>query len=277
MMDMSGREDCIKVLREIWEDFRQQTVAGEYNSEQLARAKEHNFFKALDDVLHYKDNISSLKISFRTLRSSYIFCRATKLEPNEVSNNISLTRFLPMSKYIEDHNRFSPKGVEYLYLGCKFIISGKKYEDIEKLCLKEIGSKIGDRIGICKFEIPESLFGKSVYSDHYKVIDLSLFDSYSFDEIENEVKTSYSKDSLNKALFKLYMKLLSSEMFKKVENVRKEVEYAPFHCLSYYFKSLGFQGIIYKSRVHRDITVKNIVLFDKNYAKPLNYKIKECK
>lgn len=275
MMDMSGREDCIKVLREIWEDFRQQTVAGEYNSEQLARAKEHNFLKALDDVLHYKDNISSLTIDFRTLRLCYIFCRATKLKLDE--NNIPLTRFLPMSEYIEDHNRFSPKGVEYLYLGCKFIALGKKYEDVEKLCLKEIDSKIGDRIGICRFEIPESLFGKSVYSDHYKVIDLSLFDSYSFDEIENEVKTSYSKDSLNKALFKLYMKLLSSEMFKKVENVRKEVEYAPFHCLSYYFKSLGFHGIIYKSRVHEDITVKNIVLFDKNYANPLDYKVKECK
>lgn len=274
MVDMSGREKSIRVLREVWEDFRQQTVVGKYSSEQLAIAKEHNFLRTLDDALHYEDNMSSLTIDFRTLRLCYIFCRATKLKLDE--NNIPLTRFLPMSEYIEDHNRFSPKGVEYLYLGCKFIASGKKYEDVEKLCLKEIDSQIGDRIGICRFEIPKYLCGDLIYPNNYKVIDLSLFDSYSFEEIENEVENSQSKDSLNKALFKLYMKLLSSELFKKVENVRKELEYSPFHCLSYYFKSLGFHGIIYKSRVHEDITVKNIVLFDKNYANPLDYKVKEC-
>lgn len=284
VISFEGRESCIQVYKEVWEDFRQRLSTGEYTYEQLENAKRHNFLKTLDDALSYEENMSTIEVNFSNLRLNYIFCRATKLKDEENSDNIHLSRFLPMSEYIKDDNRFSPKGVEYLYLGCKFGISpsSRKYVDIEKVCLKEIRSEKGDTVGICNFEIPLFLHGKHIRDTNYKVIDLSPWDSYSFEDIEKEFnnlddKLNDFKSNVNKLVFKLYMKILSSELFKEVENVDNEKKYAPFHCLSYYFKSLGFQGIIYKSTLHDHNDVKNIVLFDKYYAKPISYRIIEVK
>lgn len=279
MFNFEGRNECINIFNGVWEDFRQQVSNVEYTTEELERAKEHVFLKTLDDVLHYEDNMERLAVSFATLRLNYIFSRATKLTEEESKSHIDLSRFLPMDKFIEDDNRFSPKRVEYLYLGSKFnIYSTKNYRNIEKLCLKEIRSEKGNIVGHCRFEIREYLYGKHVANTDYKVIDLSLWDNYSFEEIQNELSTmdftdDNLKSNLNKLLFKLYIRLLSSELFKPVENVDGEKRYTPFHYLAYYFKSLGFQSIIYKSTVHQSDDVRNIVLFEKNFAVPTEYKI----
>lgn len=59
---------------------------------------------------------------------------------------------------------------------------------------------------------------------------------------------------------------------KIIHNAEKGYEYAPFHCLAYYFEQLGFSGIIYKSTVCENTRRKNIVLFKKEYAEPFEFR-----
>ena len=83
--------------------------------------------------------------------------------------------------------------------------------------------------------------------------------------------SNYTKEISRKFCLYIYFKILSSELFKPVENAKsKKFEYAPFHCLAYYFKQLGYDGIIYKSTVSNSRYGKNIVLFDKYLANPFD-------
>ena len=57
VISFEGRESCIQVYKEVWEDFRQRLSTGEYTYEQLENAKRHNFLKTLDDALSYEENM----------------------------------------------------------------------------------------------------------------------------------------------------------------------------------------------------------------------------
>lgn len=63
-----------------------------------------------------------------------------------------------------------------------------------------------------------------------------------------------------------YARMLSSQIFVPVET-NKTYMYAPFHCMAYYFQSLGYDGIAYSGTVSDK--GKNLVLFNKNDAKPI--------
>ncbi|MCX0385049.1 hypothetical protein LI053_06210 [Clostridium perfringens] len=290
-IDIENRNNAIGKFKEAWEEFRQELGQNIFNYKELEKAKEYTFLKVLDDVLQYKENNDDLQESFINLHLYYSFCRATKKSDNESRVDINFDRFLPKEKFIKEDNRFSPKGIEYLYLACKLRFGKERnYKYIEDVALKEVRAEKGNIYGICKFNIPES-----VASIDKKVINLTIADNKTFEKIESELwekDVNYLSSNCNNFISKrrkvdkckvlnyyhkvsrrfcldVYFKILSSELFKPVENAKsKEFEYAPFHCMAYYFKQLGFEGIIYKSTVCNNGYGKDIVLFNKNLAKP---------
>lgn len=290
-----AREKCSVTYRRTWEEFRKALGNNEFEYFELDKAKKCIFLSVLDNVLTYEKNMRYLTKNFNELYFHFSFCRATKIGDKEDITNIDFQRFLPNKNFIKDDNRFSPKGVEYLYLACKTRFGREKdYNSIIEGALSEIRAIDGDRVGICQFQI-----SNMEDMEKRKVIDLTISDDKTFEELDEEIDSKMDKymserlndyidgDKVNKEkleqdcrayveklLLRLYFKFLSEEIFKPVEGVDKEYEYSPFHCMAEYFKGLGFDGIIYKSTVCKNGIAKNIVLFDKYFAEPQRYEIR---
>lgn len=290
-----AREKCSITYRRTWEEFRKALGNNEFEYFELDKAKKYTFLSVLDNVLTYEKNMGYLTRNFNELDFHFSFCRASKIGDKEDITNISFERFLPNKDFIKDDNRFSPKGVEYLYLACKTRFGMEKdYDSVIECALSEIRAEYGDTVGICEFKILgiENM-------ERRKVIDLTIADNKTFEEIDEELDSKmdkYISERLNnyidknkvnreklehdcrvyieKFLLRLYFKFLSEEIFKPVEGADKKYEYSPFHCMAEYFKGLGFDGIIYKSTVCKNGKAKNIVLFNKYFAEPQRYEIR---
>ena len=205
--------------------------------------------------------------------------RRTVLKGDE---SVDYNRFMPISKYITEDNRFSPPGVEWLYLagGYKGDLE-KKIEDAEKCTIKECKAAIGDRFGICHFMINPNYYKE-------KIVDLTIGDELIYEKINNELeKYGQTVDSRAIKIFKntglrphvntaefvevfekwfsyTDAKLISEQLMLPVAVEDKNYMYAPFQSMAKYFESLGYVGIVFSSTVY-PIT-KNIVLFNKNMA-----------
>lgn len=125
------------------------------------------FMKVFDDLFTHRQ--SDFEFGFRKMSSEYKFKRGARL-----SGDPTYDRFLPESYYIKEDNRFSPSGVEWLYL------AASRYEhDAEECTIKECRAISGERFGICNF---------SLVSGDYKVVNLTLADNYSFTELDDRLE-----------------------------------------------------------------------------------------
>lgn len=290
-LDSENRENVIKTFKDTWEEFRYDLGQKKFEYNNMDKAKNYTFLKVLSGVLQYNKNFKDMQVNFNELYFYYSFCRATKKSDDESFSSFNYDRFIPQKEYIDKDNRFSPKGVEYLYLACKtkFGIE-KNYKYIEEVALKEVRATKNNIYGLCNFNIPEEYLDKNK-----KLIDLTISDNKLYEEIDSELCdksddfivsnlrtfikhngkidvsdiNEYSYNISRKFCLDTYFRILSSELFKPIENPKsKDIEYAPFHCLAYYFKQLGYDGIIYKSTVCKSKYGKNVVFFDKRLARP---------
>ncbi|MEW9936640.1 hypothetical protein AB2T96_10060 [Clostridium butyricum] len=287
MFDTENIPQLIKTYKEKWEEFRQVLVNKELKDIDLERLKKETFLSVIDNMLKYEKDNELIKVPFSKLYRDYTFCRATKIDKDRDIEPLPFKRFLPNKQYINDDNRFSPKNVEYLYLACnEKIIEERNYKYIEEVALKEVRAKKGEVYGVCKFRIPEKLNG----SDK-NIINLTISDNKSIYEIQEEFIKEYKKirnyltiyateeqkkqqyKATEIFVLKIYFYFMSQELFKPVKSDDKSNQYVPFHCIAKYFKQLGYDGIMYKSTVCNNRHGKNIVLFDKYYAEPFEYRL----
>ena len=277
--DYSGRDKCERTIREKWDTFRSDLANGRFKYDDIKKAKiKTDFMASFDDIFSnchkYFDSSLSAVLSRPT-----VTVRAGKLMTDDPEPTYS--RFIPDKKYITEHNRFSPPGVEWLYL------SIGNLEDAEMCALKECRASDGDKFGLCEFRLNEKYAERSL-------VDLTIADGLKYDEINsqfeagvacvanrvllksiNEIKyrgypskpngTEIEKLFVKWAAF-TYAKLLSREIFLPVETEDKELMYSPFQCMAQYFLSYGYEGIVYSSTVFPK--GKNVVIFDKYAANP---------
>ena len=262
-IDFLGKEKALDALHSTWEDFRNDLKFKKFNYNDVSKAKKSNFLKALDGALNYGENKAFMTKDLRYLYTNSTLCRGAKIDVSEIKN-ISYSRFIPDQKKYPSINRFSPEGIDYLYLALRFgrnKFNKARFNFAEETCIKEIRAQRGDTVALCNFNILKTSFCK-------KVIDLTIAENKSFDELEDEFKEWFNNMNIQNIhnetsihLLKIYFKMISEEIFKPLEGVEKQYEYAPFHCLAHYFSMLGFDGIIYKSTVYD--RGRNIVLFNK--------------
>lgn len=185
-------------------------------------------------------------------------------------------RFIP-----KKDNRFSPPGVEWIYLAL-----GNEV-DIHECSQAECRAKEGDRFGFCHFSFDDS-------SLELKLVDLTIADDISYEELNSRLE-EYGQKQVKKGIkaakalgfvprhtvnmdeFKrlftewgvyTHTKLLSEQIFEPLSDTDdKTLMYAPFQTMAQYYISLGYSGIIYGSTVSS--VGRNIVLFDKNVAYPI--------
>lgn len=274
--DFGDIEECKRTITQSWEDFRNVLAEGVLQTSNVAQAKEYTFLKVYDDLFHKNDGIKYNTITIGDMKK-YCLGRGAILKKDE---KLNYERFIPKKEFIKQDNRFSPHGVEWLYLAI-----GEEV-DIHECAKAECRAKNGDRFGFCHFILDEAY-------DSNKLIDLTIADEVTYD-ILNKSLEAYGQLQANKSIRKAkllgyvskhnvdmdefkriltqwavytYSKLLAEQIFVPLSEVDdKSKTYAPFQTMAQYYISLGYSGIIYGSTVSK--VGKNLVLFDKAMAYP---------
>lgn len=277
IFNFSSIDESEKTIRKTWNEFRECLANGKFSYKEIDKAKKQTFLKVYNDLFYKHRGIDHKTIVIKDLKHKLIG-RGTILKDNEVPD---YERFLPKEEYIKEDNRFSPPGVEWLYLAIG------NDNDIHECAQAECRVKAGNRFGFCHFQFDDK------YDDH-KLVDLTIADSISYAEL-NACLEEYGQAQLKKR-FKIakllgfnakistnkkevaelftcwsvytYTKLLSEQIFIPLEvSDNKAIAYAPFQTIAQYYISLGYSGIVYGSTVCP--VGKNMVLFDKKMACPI--------
>lgn len=285
IFDFSNIDSCEKTIKKAWSEFRERLAKGLFSYEEIDKAKEQTFLRVYDDLFHQNSGIEHKTITIRELKSQTIG-RGTILKDTEA---LDYERFLPKKEFIREDNRFSPPGVEWIYLAIG------KDDDIHDCAKAECRASIGDRFGFCHFQF-------NAKYDDCKVVDLTIADDIPYEKLNARLeeygqaqvkkgiklakklgfvpRVGVDKDEFKKLFLHwgvcTYSKLLSEQIFIPLDvSDNKSIIYAPFQTMAQYYMSLGYSGIVYGSTVCP--VGKNIVLFDKKMVFPIgeieDYKI----
>ena len=269
----SGHE---KTIYKTWNEFRNALACGKFLFDDTDAALKETFLSVFDDMFEKNNNKEYFTKTIKELRNSGVVTgRGTILDASEI---LTYERFIPKSEFIKKDNRFSPPGVEWLYLALS-----DNYLKVKNCAIAECKATKGKRFGTCHFEMDDRY-------DNCKIVDLTISDSHSYSSInaafENfgqkytdyVVKESlrqgkvlkgnedYIKKQIENWAVHYYARLISKRLFEPVDSPDSKYMYSPFQCLAVYFKKCGFDGIIYASTVYD--RAKDMVLFDKNIAYP---------
>ncbi len=280
--DISKNE---KTIQRTWENFRSALATGVFSYNELDAAKANiTFLKVFNDLF------SHCHPFFDASAESILSCpttlmRAVRLLPADPDPTYS--RFIPNKNYITKHNRFSPPGVEWLYLAMGDPCVAKN------CALKECRAVTGELFSLCQFKLNEKYSEKTL-------VDLTIAEDVSYEDLNRQLENSADdirnrevkkavnsimrkgyaktpdvsdvKEKLTRWVAYTYARLLSKQIFVPVETEDKEFMYSPFQCMAQYFLSHGYEGIVYSSTVFPE--GKNVVLFDKDAATPIGKIIK---
>lgn len=238
---------------------------------------------------------------FYPLKKSDILCRVVSGWGHDVD------RFIPWPNTVQ--NRWNPPGRTYLYLS--FSEEIQRYSDeltlSEYICLEEYRAQKGEKYSFCMFE---PLVEGNILDLSYNDIDLATI-RYSMDvlgrrisqqvmedltsnptklehyksnpkklkrEIKNKTEQYNDRSIIEDVVAKQYLKMVCNTIYKKVDekdDAGKEKAYRSFQVLSLYLESKGVTGIIYPCTRTNKVVGKNLVLFNKEDAKPIKESIRE--
>ena len=238
-----------QAVNETWCEFKDALKDELLRYDDINKVKEFQFIKTFDYLMKYEFVVELLTVDLKPFSKGKHFYRAARIKNGE---NVNLNRFVPDASKMERDNRFSPIGVEWLYLGYD-----RYAVDAKRCCYNEIRANEFECIKYCEFGNPKD----------YKIINLTIAD----DKDDYEILIQKFRNPIEvpvKLLIEVYCKILSVEIFKPINDAEsKEIEYKPFQAMAKYFQDLGFNGIIYSSTVSE--FGKNIVIFDKEGLSPI--------
>lgn len=247
MDSREARERCEEVIKKTWAEVRTDLAKGVFKSNQTKKAMNYVFMKQYNDAFINNEHLCRIRVN---QLEGEVLGRGSILRADEILN---YERFIPKAEFIQKGNRFSPRGVEWLYLAIGD-------EDAIRRCSEqECRAGEGDRFGFCHFAFDERHLD-------LKLVDLTIANN--FEARINPFTMALDKKSISELSFYIYTKLLSENLFLPISEIDDSaVMYAPFQMMAQYYISRGYSGIIYKSTVSE--VGRNIVLFDKNIAHPI--------
>ena len=242
---------------------------------------------------------------FHQLNESDCLCRAV-----DDKWPINRERFIPRVSL--NSNRWNPPGRAFLYLS--FSNKNEKYSANlslnEYICLEECKATKGDVFYFCDFKpitkgmifdlsYNDTTLGeiKNAVNEHYNDVlsnivnellsDSNKIERYKRDKkfLSSEIHKLQHKYEIDRSIIeesyaKQYLKMICSCIYKKVdetdETKRKEA-YKSFHALALYLEEKGVAGIIYPCTRTTKIIGKNLVLFNRYDAEPIEGSIRKYK
>lgn len=142
IFDFSGIEKSEKSIKKTWQEFRDALSKGDFSFDDIASAKKNTFLRVYDDLFNKNAGIEYNTVLISEIEK-YCVGRGTILGEDE---NPDFERFIPKTEFIKEDNRFSPSGVEWLYLAI-----GKEAA-IHECAQAECRVKQNDRFGFCHFQ-----------------------------------------------------------------------------------------------------------------------------
>ena len=161
IFDFSGIEKSEKSIKKTWQEFRDALSKGDFSFDDIASAKKNTFLRVYDDLFNKNAGIEYNTVLISEIEK-YCVGRGTILGEDE---NPDFERFIPKTEFIKEDNRFSPSGVEWLYLAI-----GEEAA-IHECTQAECRAKQNDRFGFCHFQFAAD-------STALKVVDLTIADEY---------------------------------------------------------------------------------------------------
>lgn len=271
--DISGSE---KTMQRTWDELRRDLSIGKLKAEDTNSALQYTFLNVFNDIFVVNNEQRYCKRWLEEFEErGEKFFRCARVSEEWVP---TYDRFIPKKEFITEDNRFSPSGVEWLYLAWS-----NNPENAKECAKAECRIKPGEKIAFCEF---------TASNKKAQIFDLTIADQHTYETINSIVKEFVldvarnsidrynttgklpSREELNKPTLEMsrswavftYIRMLSWQLFVPVENNKKYM-YSPFHCFAYYLKTLGYDGIAYSSTVSSK--GRNIVLFNKLYAEPI--------
>ena len=167
-----------EIIQRTWNDFRSALAIGSFSYDDIVCAKSRTTFLKVFDEL-FSNCHQELDITMQAaLSPTTTLMRAGKLNPNDPEPTYS--RFIPNKEYITDHNRFSPPGVEWLYLAVG------DFDTAKKCALKECRASLGDTFGLCEFRLSENYAVRTL-------VDLTIANTISYEEINERLRRAESE------------------------------------------------------------------------------------
>ncbi|WP_235899032.1 hypothetical protein [Peptostreptococcus porci] len=112
IFDFSEIEKSETAIKKTWSEFRDALAKRMFSFDEVEKAKGYTFLKVYDDLFHQHSGIDHKTITIRDL-NGLLIGRGTILDEHEV---LDYERFIPKKMFIKKDSRFSPAGVEWLYL-----------------------------------------------------------------------------------------------------------------------------------------------------------------
>ena len=194
-----------------------------------------------DDLLTNCHEIFDLRFG-KLISDKICFIRAARIN---VEDKINYERLIPKAQYIKNPNRFSPAGVEWLYLavGREDLYDGELLT-AERCALYECKAQKNENFAICEFA------GNNAFENTI-IADLTIADGKTYSDINSEFDQA-TKKHINEQIIKIlyagqkvpertpeidrviktwaattYSKLLSQQIFTPVDSSDKDLVYAP--------------------------------------------------
>lgn len=272
------------ILRNTWNEFRNGLANKQFRYDEIDAALEVKFLRVFDDLFSNGHHFLEKRL-VDVLGGDISIVRAARIKDGDSLSTYE--RFIPNAKYIRASNRFSPPGMEWLYLAIAPLSDPKELALEEKCALKECRANVGEHFALCKFKC-------KILDGDLRLVDLTIAKELEYDAINQQLEqtsqhlanqevtrilTEYRETGVlrkfhaegiilaaNRWAVFTYAHLLADEIFLPITTEDKDLMYAPFQCLAQYFLTKGYCGIVYSSTVFP--MGKNVVLFDKKMAEP---------
>ena len=290
LIDDIQMENARLIIEEQWKDIN------------LSEDGLKSFKEIFDDIFTQCINGNREKF-FHELKDTDVLCRVVNDK-----YPINRDRFIPWEA--KTNNRWNPPGRAFLYLSFseKLQEYSKDLTLNEYICLEEYRAKKGSKYFFCDFKpvkkgvILDLSYNDVTFRQLKGIVDTyqNELESKMIEEIMSDPKTiekyKNNKKKLRKKVRKLqlkypvdggvieesyakqYLKMICSCIYKKVDEkdeAKKEDAYKSFHALALYLEEKGVTGIIYPCTRTKEVIGKNLVLFNKNDAEPIESSIRE--
>ena len=145
--DFGDRQKSEETIYRTWIDLRDSLKNKEFSYKDIDKAKSITFLRVFDSLFNQHSGFRYITKQIKDINRG--IGRGTKLSPDE---KVNFERFIPKKEYITHDNRFSPEGIEWLYLALDTDVAAI---EVSK---REIHTHLGDRFGFCSFAFDKRIF-----------------------------------------------------------------------------------------------------------------------
>lgn len=293
LIDDIQMENARLIIEEQWKDIN------------LSEDGLKSFTEIFDDIFKQCLNGNRDKFFYK-LKDTDVLCRVVNDK-----YPINKERFIPWDAKV--NNRWNPPGRAFLYLS--FSTEQQNYSENltlnEYICLEEYRAEKGNKYYFCDFKPTKEgiildlsyndvsfrqlkrivdIQQEQLESEMLKEMEAIMSDPKAIEKYRNskkqlkkrirklQLKYPVDKEVIEESYAKQYLKMICSCIYKKVDETdedKKEAAYKSFHALALYLEEQGVTGIIYPCTRTNKIVGKNLVLFNKYDAEPIESSIRE--